>query len=602
MPYADLNYLRTKTGRFDVVDAIMKEKTADIILEKGKVVNVYTGEIYEADVTIYGDRIGFIGDASHIDAKERIDVEGYYLTPGIMDGHLHIDSCMVNVTNYAKGVLPNGVTSVFIDSHEIGNAMGMEGVAMMVDEGKRTPLRVFQYVPAQVPCGDPANQTPNFSIGMQETKDLYAQENVFGLGEVSKYKVVNLDPLFVEKIEWTLKQGGIVDGSAHDFVGRELQAYVASGIFADHEAINEETAWERARNGLTVMMRNGTTQKDVDKCVKAITKHNLDTTKFCFSSDDRHPVDLVKTGSIDECINIVIEAGVDPIAAIQMATINCARNFRLDGELGGLAPGKVADILVVKDLANFKPSQVYVGGKLVARDGKMVVDFDAPEYSYSMLNSFDKMRQVKKEDMYLDLSNYEDGVYKANIIRAMSGNIWSAWDVDTVKVENGTVLLDTEKDILKIVVIERYGRTPGPNIGIGLIRGFGFKKGAIAQSLAQDIHHIVAVGYDDDDLVLAINRVIDMNGGITAAADGKLIGEMDLPIGGLMCNRTVHEVAKTVNEISDLTKDVMGGVLSEPHACLQFQTHPMIPYLKLSDIGLMDVNNQKIVDLIISKE
>lgn len=603
MSHAYLNYLSTETSRFDIIDAIMKEKKADLILENGKLVNVYTAEIYQTDITIYGDRVGFIGDAKDLPAKKRINCEGKYITPGLMDGHLHIDSCMANVTNYAKGVLPMGITSVFIDSHEIGNALGMEGVEMMANEGMHTPLRVFQYVPAQVPCGDPKNQTPNFTIGLQETKDLYNKmDNVFGLGEVSKYKVVNLDPLFVDKIDWILHQGAVVDGSAHDFVGKNLEAYVAAGLFADHESVSKETAWERARNGLTVMMRNGTTQKDVDKCVKAITEEKLDTTKFCFCSDDRHPVDLVKTGSIDSCIGLVIEAGIEPIQAVQMATLNCARNFRLDGELGGIAPGKVADILVVEDLKNFKPSQVYVGGKLVAENGKMLIDFPTPQYSENVLNSFKHCRKIKAEDLKVDLSAYADGAYTCNIIRAMPGNIWSAWETDTMQVKAGTMQPDTEKDIIKIVVVERYGRTPGPNIGKTFIRGFGFKRGALAQSLAQDIHHIVAVGVGDEDIAAAINKVIEMKGGVAIAVDGKAIDSMDLPIGGLMCDRTIQEIAANVNRISDLSRSEMGGIMPDPSACLQFQTHPMIPYLKISDIGVMDVNNQRIVNIIADEQ
>lgn len=598
MPHSNLNYMKSKTSRPDVIGAIMEEQEADLVLENANLVNVYTAEIYQTDITVYGDRFGYIGNAKHIKAKKRIDLAGKYVTPGLMDGHLHIDSCMVNVTNYAKGVLPLGITAVFIDSHEIGNAMGMEGVEMMVNEGRTTPLRVFQYVPAQVPCGDPANQTPNFRIGLEETQKLYEVENVFGLGEVSKYKVVNRDPLFMDKIEWTLRHDGIVDGSAHDFTGKNLQAYVASGIFADHESINKETAWERARNGLTVMMRNGTTQKDVDKCLHAITDNGLDTTRFCFCSDDRHPVDLVKTGSINECVDLAIESGVNPIAAIQMGTLNCARNFRLDGEIGAIAPGKIADFCIVQDLAHFKPEQVYVGGELVAENGKFVGKVGKPTYSDNILHSCNKCRHIRPEDLKIDLAGTPDGTYTCNIIRAMPGNIWSAWETEDLEVQDGTIHSNVEKDCLKIVVVERFGRTAGPNIGKALIRGFGFKSGAIAQSLAQDIHHIVAVGVDDEDIAVAINQVIDMQGGITVSNHGKVLDGIDLPIAGLMCDRTIYEVADAVNRISKVTREVLGGIMEDPHACLQFQTHPMIPYLKISDIGIMDVNNQRIVSLI----
>ncbi len=599
MPHSDLNYLRTKTSRFDVIDAIMNSKPADLILENGKLVNVYTRQVYEADVTIYGDRIGFIGDASNIEASKRLDLKGKYITPGLMDGHLHIDSCMVNVTNFAKGVLPLGVTSVFIDSHEIGNALGIEGVKMMVDEGKNTPLRVFQYVPAQVPCGAPENQTPNEYIGLDETKQLYGMENIFGLGEVSKYRVVRLDPYFLEKIEWVLKQGGVVDGSAHDFTGKELQAYVASGIFADHESISKEIALERAQNGLTVMMRQGSTQQDVDKCIKAVVESGADPTRFCFCCDDRHPVDLVRQGSIDYCIKLAIREGVDPITAVQMATINCARNFRLDGELGGLAPGKIADILVVSDLKNFNPELVYVGGELVAEKGEMKRELKSPDYSSFILSSFKADRKITPEDMEICLDQSDaSGDRKFNIIKAIPNNIWSGWEKDVLPVVNGKVQLVEEKGIIKIVVVERYGKTSGPNIGKGLITGFGFLKGAIAQSLAQDKHDIVAMGSNDADMAIAINKVFEMNGGLVAVQNGVVLGTLPLPIAGLMCDRSVQEVSRIVNELSQLARDKMGCIIEDPYACLQFQTHPMIPYLKISDLGLMDINNQKLISIL----
>ena len=595
MPHEDINCLCSETSRFEVVEALQKRRKADLVLSGGKVVNVFTGEILDWDVVIYGDRIGFVGDASDSKAQQRVDVSGRYLTPGLMDGHLHIDSCMVSVTNFARGVLPLGTTSVFIDSHEIGNALGLAGVRMMVEEGHQTPLRVFQLVPAQVPAGPSGIQTPNAVIGVAETKKLYALENVLGLGEVSKYRVVAGDPIFVEKMDWILRQGGYIDGSAHDFTGLNLQSYVASGIFADHESVTADFALERARMGLTVMIREGTTEHNLVKCIEAVTKMGANPGCFCFCSDDRHPTEITAEGHINYMISLAIHEGVDPVTAVQMATINCARNFGADRDLGAIAPGKLADILVVKDLSDFQPEMVFVGGCLVAREGKMVVDLPEPSYDEAFLHSIKVDREIRAEELVVEADGWDE--VTVHVIEALEGRIWSDRSTDTLPVVNGRVQPSTEKDVLKIVVVERYGKTAGPNIGAAFVRGFGLRSGAIAQSVAQDIHDIVAVGTNDADIAVAINAVVALNGGLVVVNDGQVQGQCALLIGGIMSNSTVEEVSRAVGDLSAITQQEMGGKMSNPFACLQFQTHPMIPYLKISDQGLMDVNAQKLISV-----
>jgi adenine deaminase len=596
MPHENINYLRSQTKRSEVVKALQQAKKADLILSGGRVVNVFTGEILDWDVVIYGDRIGFVGDANDFEAERRVDVSGQYLTPGLMDGHLHIDSCMVNATNFARGVLPLGTTSVFIDSHEIGNALGVDGVRMMVEEGRQTPLRVFQLVPAQVPAGPAEIQTPNTAIGVAETKELYALENVLGLGEVSKYRVVAGDPMFVDKIEWILHQGGYVDGSAHDFTGLNLQSYVASGIFADHESVTADFALERARMGLTVMIREGTTEHNLVKCIEAITKMGANPGCFCFCSDDRHPTEITAEGHINYMVSLAIREGVDPVTAVQMATINCARNFGADRDLGAIAPGKLADILVVPDMADFQPKMVWVGGQLVAREGETVVDLPQPSYPEAFLHSVEIDRQIRPEELVVR-ANGRQGEVTVHLIEAMEGRIWSGRSTETLPVTDGRVEPSPDQDVLKIVVVERYGKTPGPGIGVAFVRGFGLKSGALAQSVAQDIHDIVAVGANDADIAAAVNAVVDLNGGIVVVNNGQVLGQFALPIGGIMADSTVEEVSKAVGDLSAIAQQQMACKMGNPFACLQFQTHPMIPYLKISDKGLMDVNAQKLISV-----
>jgi adenine deaminase len=597
MPRENLNWLRTRKSRFELVADMVEGREADLVLENAKIVNVYTREILDGGLAVFGDRIGFIGDTSEVPARQRIDVRGNYLTPGLMDGHLHIDSCMLNVRNFARGVLPYGTTAVVIDSHEIGNALGTEGVRMMIEEGKRTPLRLFQYVPSQVPTGNPDMQTPNEIIGLAETKELYALENFIGLGEVSKYKAIGRNPEMVSKIEWILSQGGVIEGNAHDFTGRQMQAYTATGIYADHEAVDEVFALERARLGLTVMMREGTTEKDLARCVKAVTEHGADPSHFCFCSDDRHPSDIVAEGHVNFMISLAIREGVDPLVAVQMATINCARNFAADREIGGLAPGKVADILVVEDLRDFNPRMVFVGGQLVAENGELTVPLPEFEYPATFLKSFHLPREVVPGDMVISAEG-RSGEVPVWVIDAQVGRIWSGKGVGTVAARNDELLVDTDQDILKVVVVERYGGTAGPNIGKAFLRGFGLKSGAIAQSIAQDKHDIVAAGADDRDLAIAINQVASMNGGLVVANHGEVLGTLGLPIGGLMANKSIEEVDAAVRHLADLARTEMGCIIRDPFACLQFQTHPVIPFLKVSDKGLMDTREQRLLNLI----
>jgi adenine deaminase len=600
MPWQNLNYLRSKTSRFDVIEKLTNREESDLIIRNGQLVNVFTREVLKADIVIYGDRIGFVGDASEFSGKEILDASGKFITPGLLDGHLHIDSCMVNVTNFAKGVIPLGTTSVFIDSHEIGNALGIEGVRMMVEEGKTTPLRVFQYVPAQVPCGAPENQTPNEWIGLEETKELYAEENVHGLGEVSKYRVIKLDELFVNKIDWILKQGGIVDGSCHDFTGLNLQAYVASGIFADHESVTKELALERARMGLNVMLREGTTEHNVTECIKAITEMGADPVHFSFCSDDRHPTDIVATGHINYCIRLAVQAGLDPVVAVQMATINSARNFRINNELGAIAPGKLADLLIVDDLKTFAPEKVFIGGVLVAENGTFLPNLDSPNYKRSFLNSIKISRTITADD-FLISAPLKNGDVRVRVIEAIEGRIWSKAGNATLTARNHELKADPQKDVIKIAVVERYGKTKGPNIGLGFIKNFGLNSGALGQSIAQDKHDIVVIGVNEEDMALVVNAIMDSQGGVVVARGNKILGTYELPIGGILSDKTIEEVNEHILELSHIASKNLGCSMGNPFACLQFQTHPMIPFLKIADKGLMDVNNQRIVDVVVAE-
>jgi adenine deaminase len=591
--------LESRTNRSDLVSSIIERKKASLKIENCKIVNVYTREIIDGDIIVYGDRLGFVGDCSQFDARKVIDGKGRYATPGLMDAHVHIDTCVLNPTNFARAVLPLGTTSIFTDAHEIGNALGYKGVKLLIEEGKQTPLRIFEWIPAQVPPGSTQVQTPNERIGLKETKKLYKDSRVIGLGEVSKYRVLSKDRYFLDKIEWILQNGGLVNASAHEFSGLKLQAYLSSGLFGDHESVTREMILERVRCGIYVFVREGTTEKNLRETVKAITEDEVDSSWFCFCTDDCYPTSLLTNGHIDNCLRTAIACGVDPIVAVQMATINCARAMHIDIEIGGLAPGKLADIVLVDDLREYRPRLVIAGGQVVADENGMTTDLPRPRYPTRFLHSVRIERSLRDKDVRIK-APILDGDATVRVIEAIEGTIWSRASTENLNVEDGIVMSSVNDDVQKVVVVERYGRTRGPRIGKGFIRGFKFKTGAIAESKAQDKHDIVATGTNDRDIAAAINRVIVLQGGLAVAKDGVVLGSFDTPIGGIISEEPVSKVAAEIDVLCDKTRSELGSLLTNPFATLEFQTHPGIPELKITDKGLVDSVAQKVVPLFLT--
>jgi len=554
------------------------EKEADLLLTNARLINVFSGKIETQTVAVaQGQVMGF----GEYPAKEVLDLKGRFLAPGFIDAHVHIESSMVGVSGYARAVLPHGVTTVVTDFHEISNVMGIRGIELMRTGIEKIPLNLFVMLPSCVPATP--LETAGAEIQATDLKDLMDEEWVKGLGEMMNFPgVIHGDSEVLKKIE--MAQGKRVDGHAPGLSGRELAAYIAAGISSDHECTSREEAEEKLSLGMHIMIRQGSTAKNLEELIKVITPANA--CRCMFVTDDRHPEDLIAQGGVDHCVRRAIRLGLDPIIAIQMATINPAQYFPLP-RIGVIAPGYLADLVVIEDLNTFRINKVFKAGRLVAEEGQIlpgVID----EKQVKAENTF-HLPKISAEQFQLKAL-----AGTAKVIETIPHQIITKKGIHTVKAEAGLAVADPQQDILKIAVVERHKGTG--NIGLGFVKGFGLRHGAIASSVAHDSHNIVVVGANDDDMAQAVQGIAKMHGGLIAVKDGKVLASLPLPIGGLMSDRSIEEVRDGLNLLHQMVKG-MGCTLDEPFMALSFLALPVIPELKITDKGLVDVTQFKIVPL-----
>lgn len=576
-----------------LVDVAMGRAPADLVVKNGKLVNVDAGEIeHDVDVAIKGSRIVLVGDAGHCIGKrtKMIDADGY-LVPGLLDGHLHVESSMLTLTQFARAVLPHGTTGVFIDPHEIANVLGMRGVKLMHDEGKRLPLKVFVSIPSCVPSA-PGLETSRAEITPADVEEGLEWERVVGLGEVMNFLgVLKNDPELGVKIRATVESGKVVGGHAPGLLGRELSAYRAAGVESDHESTTPEEAVQRLRLGMKLEIREGSTAKNLAPLIKPILERGLDTRHCLLVSDDRHPSDLLREGHVDHLVRRAIEEGLNPVRAVQMATLNTAEHFRRR-EIGSISPGKIADLVVVRDLEKFKVGEVIAGGKLVARNGKLLTDLKKLAYPTFARATMRLRRKVKPEDFQVGYPS--GGEVEVKLIEVFEGDVITGYGTQRLRVEDGIVRPDPGKDVAKVAVVERHKRTG--NIARGFVGGFGIREGAIASSVAHDAHNLIVVGLSDADMATAMNSLAKMGGGLIAVRDSKVLSKLELPIAGLMSERTAEEVSAKLEELHDRAKE-LGVRVKSPFMQLSFLSLPVVPKLKITDSGLVDVDKYKLVDL-----
>ena len=540
-------------------------------------VNVFTGEIEPGNVAICGDRVAGIGD--YHQAKQVLDLGGQYVAPGLINGHIHPESSMLDITQYARAVVPRGTLAIVTDLHEIANVCGLDGIRHVLDCARRLPLELFLMAPSCVPATH--LETSGASLGPEDIRQVLRWKGVIGLGEVMNFPgVLGGDAGVLSKID--LARGKVVDGHAPGVGGKDLNAYIAAGIYSDHESVSLDEAREKLRRGMWVMIREGSSEKNLDALLPLVTDK---TYKRCFFVvDDRSCSDLLRDGDIDAVVRKAIYRGLDPVRAIQMATINTAEYFRLD-RLGAVAPGYLANLIVISDLSSLKVETVFYRGRLVAGEGKPL--FSLREIGGKRLTNTINIKPFNKEALQLEASGETEP-----IIEIVPSQIITRKRVEKVKISEGVIVPDISRDILKLAVVERHRATG--NIGLGLVKGFGLKRGAIASSIAHDSHNIVVVGTGDEDIFTAVKEIERLQGGLVVVAGGKVLSSLALPVAGLLSDEPLEVVVSKLEKLEQLAKD-LGATLPSPFATLSFLALPVIPELRLTDLGLVDVTAFELV-------
>lgn len=563
-------------------DFIKKAKAtekAELVFKNSNIINVFTGEIIKGDVAVDKGTIVGIGDYKGI---REIDLESKYLMPGFIDSHVHIESSMSSPSEFAKTIVPKGVTTIIADPHEIANVKGIEGIEYIIKDSKNLPLDVYIMLPSCVPSTSFENS--GAILEAEDLKLLLDNDVVLGLGEMMNYPgVINGDEKVLDKL--ILFKDKIIDGHGPMIRGKDLNAYVIGGIKTEHECSTIEEVKDRLRLGMYILVREGSASKDLKNIIPAVNKDNL--RRFMFCTDDKDPDDLINEGSIDYNIRLSIKLGIDPIDAIKMATINSAECYGLKDK-GAIAPGYRADLVVADDLDDFNILEVYKDGKLVGKNKKAL--FQTDEYRPRNLMDSVNIKKVKKEDIQIPMKSNQ-----ANIIRVEANTLITEKVIKEVKVEDGYFQYSNE-DILKLVIVERHRATG--NIGVGLMENFKLKNGAIASTIGHDSHNIIAIGDNDEDILIGISELEKIGGGITMVSNGKVLKSLELEIGGLMTSKPIEETNKILKEMIDLSYEILNvNKEIDPFMALSFMGLPVIPKLKLTDMGLFDVEKFDFIEV-----
>lgn len=577
----------------ELIDVAMGKAPADLVIKGATLVNVYSRELCpKTTISVKGSRIASVGNFEPLVGPQTVAIDGdeFYAVPGLIDGHIHIESSTLDPVEFAKVVLPRGTTAVMIDPHEIANVLGVEGVRLMLARTEDIPLKVYVQAPSCVPSTNNL-ETAGAKIGPREVQMMLKWPRIVGLGEVMNYPgVLAGDPKLRLMIEETAEARKVVEGHAPGLVGRELNGYLSAGIGGDHESTTEQELVEKLRLGCVVEVREGSTSHNLATLIRALKSHRLSSRRTILVSDDRHAGDLMRLGHMDHNVRRAVEEGLDPIDAITMATLNTAEHFRVDTEIGGIAPGKCADVILTRDLSSMKVETVIANGQVVAKDGVLVTRITSPRFPQRALRTVHLKRRLESRDFAVR-SDIEHGVARTVVIET-SGEILTKKTIEDLPVRDFQIQRDIERDILKIAVIERHKQTG--NIGRSFVRGFGLKAGAISSSVAHDSHNISTVGTNDSDMAVAVNEIAKLQGGLVAVKDGKVLAELALPFAGLMSTRPVEEVTQAEDRLSEAAR-LLGCAFASPFMVMSFLSLAVIPEIRLTDKGLVDVSSAKLI-------
>lgn len=559
-----------------ILAASSKRVPADLVIKNGKIIDVFGLDIIEADLAITDGVIVGIGE---YEGKKEVDVSGAYICPGLIDGHVHIESSMVTPQEFANVVVPHGVTTVIADPHEIANVSGKDGIDYMLAASEKLPLDVYIVLPSCVPATSFENA--GAELRAADLKPYYSHPRVLGLGEVMNYpSVFQGEEDMVNKLADALANDKHIDGHASGVPADGINVYRSAGISTDHECVTSEEVRERLMRGMYVMLREGSAARDLTILLDAVNERNA--RRCLFVTDDKHLDDLIENGSIDHNIRLTIEKGFSPLLAIQMATLNAAECFGLK-QKGAVAPGYDADLVLISDLTSFKIQEVYKNGKKVVAQGKMAVKEESSAVPPLSITDSVHIQPVTKEFLKLSLNKPE----KANIIKIIPNSIVTKHVQETVNLQEGCFVPDINKDQLKLIVAERHHMTG--NIGCGILKGLGITSGAIVSTVAHDSHNIVAAGTNDRDLLNAIEVMTEMKGGLAVIENGEVLASLPLSIAGLMSDQNHQEVYQRLQDINHALERIGFVHDYNPFLTLSFLALPVIPELKLTDMGLFDV-------------
>ena len=558
---------------------------ADILLTGGKLVNVLSGEIYPAEVAILRDRIAAVSTSpGEYAARQTVDLRGHYIAPGFIDAHVHLESSLLLPAEFANAVLPHGTTSVVSDPHEIANVHGLEGIRFMIAASEGLALRVLVMLSSCVPATH--METSGAQLSANDLASLIAEPRVLGVAEMMNYPgVVGGADDMVAKARLGHGAKLRVDGHAPLVGGKALQAYIAAGVTSDHESVSAHEALEKLRAGMQVHMRQGSTAKNLDALLPIVNER---TARFCsLSTDDKQPDDLQREGHLDHSVRKAIAAGLDPVIVLQMASLNTARHYGLN-DLGAVAPGYLADIVTFEDLRDIRISRTFASGRLVAEDGRLLVRQENATPP--------PVNRVTAPGLSEDSFSIRAQAGAARIIGAVPNQIVTTTIIDEPTIQNGYVVADSRRDILKIAVVERHKGTG--NVGVGLVRGFGLHDGALASSVAHDSHNIVVVGASDAEMLLAAQTVVAMGGGICAVKSGAVMAHLSLPVAGLMSDQPLEIAGDAMTRLLEAA-NALGCPLENPYMAMAFLALPVIPELKITDMGLVDVPSFSLCSLFV---
>jgi len=574
-----------------LVDVAMGRQSADIVIRDGRWVCVQSGEIVEhIDIAISADRIAYVGEsAAHaIGPRTRvIEADGRYLVPGLLDGHMHVESGMLTVSEFVRAVLPRGTTGMFVDPHEIANVLGLRGVRLMVDEAAAQPIHVFVQVPSCVPSA-PGLETPGAVISPSDIEEALTWPGIIGLGEMMNFPGVcaGNDKLHAE-LAATRRAGKVIGGHyASPDLGLPFHGYAAGGANDDHEGTRLEDAVARIRQGMRVMLRYGSAWQDVAAQLPAITELGLDSRHFMLCTDDSHSQTLVDEGHMDRVLRHAIASGLPAMTAIQMATLNTADYFGVSREMGQIAPGRFADVLIVDDLNDFRPDLVVARGVLAAEKQRLLIDIPPATYPDWAVHSVRLKRALRPDDFNLRCE-VNGGSAVAHVIGIIENQAPTRHLTFSVTVEDGAVRADQSRDLAKLALVDRHHSSGVAQVG--LVHGFGLQgQCAIATTVAHDCHQMIIAGTDDEQMAIAGNELAACDGGQVVVKDGQAIGRVALPIAGLMANRPAPEVAAAAATVLEGFR-ACGCNLNNPNMQLSLLALVVIPELRLSDLGLVDV-------------